>query len=125
MKLQDLMEILDPFLRPLLFKRSVPPRWKTEPTDVSVERNRHVTLHCQADGVPIPVVIWKKATGESPPSFPDPFISNIIGTPSLRSKFTLLKSKFFPAKIPFSKLQKKNLAGKNLLCKGTRSNKIS
>jgi hypothetical protein len=32
--------------------------------------------------------------------------------PSLQSKFTLLKSKFFPAKIPLSKIQKKNLAGK-------------
>jgi hypothetical protein len=28
---------------------------------------------------------------------------------------------FFPAKISFEKIQKKNLAGKNLLCKGTRS----
>ncbi len=37
--------------------------------------------------------------------------------PSLQSKFTLLKSKFFPAKIPFSKIQKKILVGKNLLCK--------
>ncbi len=31
------------------------------------------------------------------------------------------KVDFFPAKIPFSKIQKKNLAGKNLLCKWTRS----
>jgi hypothetical protein len=30
----------------------------------------------------------------------------------LQSRFTLLKSKFFPAKFPFSKIQKKNLAGK-------------
>lgn len=51
------------FIFPL--KRIVPPRWKTEPADVSVERNRHVTLHCQADGVPIPTVMWKKATGKS------------------------------------------------------------
>jgi Immunoglobulin domain len=43
----------------------VPPRWKIEPTDVSVERNRHITLHCQADGVPTPTVIWKKATGKT------------------------------------------------------------
>lgn len=42
----------------------VPPRWKTEPSDVSVERNRHVTLHCQAEGVPTPTVQWKKATGK-------------------------------------------------------------
>jgi hypothetical protein len=33
-----------------------------------------------------------------------------------------LASKFFPAKISFSKIQMKILAGKNLLCKGTRSN---
>jgi hypothetical protein len=39
----------------------------------------------------------------------------------LQSKFTLLQSKSFPAKIPFSKIQKKNLAGKDLLCEGTRS----
>jgi hypothetical protein len=32
--------------------------------------------------------------------------------PSLQSKFTVSKSKFFPAKIPLSKVQKKNLAGK-------------
>lgn len=41
----------------------MPPRWIVEPTDVNVERNRHITLHCQAQGVPQPVVIWKKATG--------------------------------------------------------------
>lgn len=41
----------------------VPPRWIVEPTDVSVERNRHITLHCQAQGVPTPIVVWKKATG--------------------------------------------------------------
>jgi hypothetical protein len=52
----------------------------------------------------------------------------IMEKPPLQSKFTLLKSKFFAAKIPFSKIQKKNLVGKNLLfkrvnllCKGTRS----
>jgi hypothetical protein len=28
-----------------------------------------------------------------------------------------LQSKFFPAKIPFSKIQKKNLAGKNYFAK--------
>jgi hypothetical protein len=34
--------------------------------------------------------------------------------PSLQSRFTRpLPSKLFPAKIPFSKIQTKNLAGKN------------
>ncbi|KAL1516797.1 hypothetical protein ABEB36_000653 [Hypothenemus hampei] len=42
---------------------NVPPRWLVEPMDVSVERNRHVSLHCQAQGVPTPMVIWKKAAG--------------------------------------------------------------
>lgn len=42
---------------------TVPPRWLVEPVDVSVERNHHVSLHCQAQGVPTPTVIWKKATG--------------------------------------------------------------
>jgi hypothetical protein len=32
-----------------------------------------------------------------------------------------LQSNFFPVKIPFSKIPKKILAGKNLLCKETRS----
>lgn len=43
---------------------TVPPRWIVEPSDVSVERNRHVALHCQAQGVPTPTIVWKKATGE-------------------------------------------------------------
>ncbi|XP_022918386.1 cell adhesion molecule Dscam2 isoform X1 [Onthophagus taurus] len=42
---------------------NVPPRWLVEPVDISVERNRHVALHCQAQGVPTPTVTWKKATG--------------------------------------------------------------
>ncbi|KAG7203545.1 hypothetical protein KM043_013595 [Ampulex compressa] len=41
----------------------VPPRWIVEPADVSVERNRHVAMHCQAQGVPKPTIVWKKATG--------------------------------------------------------------
>lgn len=44
---------------------AVPPRWIVEPIDVSVERNRHVALHCQAQGVPTPTIVWKKATGET------------------------------------------------------------
>lgn len=64
----------------------MPPRWIVEPTDVSVERNRHVTLHCQAQGVPIPTVLWKKATGNinrklssaPPPPFPQPFCKHEV-----------------------------------------------
>ncbi|XP_076179317.1 Down syndrome cell adhesion molecule 2 [Ptiloglossa arizonensis] len=41
----------------------VPPRWIVEPADVSVERNKHVAMHCQAQGVPTPTIVWKKATG--------------------------------------------------------------
>lgn len=43
---------------------SVPPHWLMEPMDTSVERNRHVALHCQAQGVPTPVIVWKKAIGK-------------------------------------------------------------
>lgn len=43
--------------------RTVPPSWIIEPTDVNVERNRNVMLHCQAQGVPSPVVVWKRTTG--------------------------------------------------------------
>jgi hypothetical protein len=43
------------------------------------------------------------------------------GKPPLQSRIHSECFKIFPAKIPFSKIQKKNLAGKNLLCKGTRS----
>lgn len=46
-----------------LYLVSVPPRWLVEPKDTNVERNHHVSLHCQAQGVPTPTVIWKKATG--------------------------------------------------------------
>ncbi|XP_017957799.1 Down syndrome cell adhesion molecule-like protein Dscam2 isoform X3 [Drosophila navojoa] len=42
---------------------NVPPRWIVEPTDANVERNRHIMLHCQAQGVPTPSIVWKKATG--------------------------------------------------------------
>jgi hypothetical protein len=43
----------------------------------------------------------------------------------LQSKFTLLKSKFFPAKITFSKIQKKIMAEKELLCKGSSPIKMT
>ncbi|XP_037907262.1 Down syndrome cell adhesion molecule-like protein Dscam2 isoform X9 [Hermetia illucens] len=50
---------------------NVPPRWVVEPTDVSVERNRHITLHCQAQGVPTPTIQWKKATGSKSGDYED------------------------------------------------------
>jgi hypothetical protein len=48
---------------------TVPPRWKIEPSDINVERNHHVTLHCTAEGVPTPTVVWKKATGSRTSEF--------------------------------------------------------
>uniref|UniRef100_A0A1I8MHL2 Uncharacterized protein n=1 Tax=Musca domestica TaxID=7370 RepID=A0A1I8MHL2_MUSDO len=46
-----------------LLQVKVPPRWIVEPSDANVERNRHIMLHCQAQGVPTPSIVWKKATG--------------------------------------------------------------
>jgi hypothetical protein len=40
--------------------------------------------------------------------------------PSLQSKFTLLMSKFFPAKIAFSKIQKKKFGGKKFTLQKTK-----
>jgi len=45
--------------------RSVPPKWTIEPMDVDIERNQQLIIDCQADGVPKPTVVWKKATGRS------------------------------------------------------------
>lgn len=42
---------------------TVPPKWIVEPSDVSVERNKNIIIHCQAHGVPTPTLTWKKATG--------------------------------------------------------------
>ncbi|KAK7578218.1 hypothetical protein V9T40_010423 [Parthenolecanium corni] len=42
----------------------VPPRWITEPVDINVERNKHAVIDCQAEGVPTPVLLWKKAIGD-------------------------------------------------------------
>lgn len=47
----------------MIFGILVPPRWIVEPADVNVERNRQIMLHCQAQGVPTPVIVWKKTTG--------------------------------------------------------------
>lgn len=49
-----------------MFFCAVPPRWITEPVDINVERNKHAVIDCQAEGVPTPVLLWKKAIGNSP-----------------------------------------------------------
>lgn len=42
----------------------VPPRWRLEPNDVAVAAGQDVTLQCQADGYPKPIITWKKAVGK-------------------------------------------------------------
>jgi hypothetical protein len=42
---------------------AVPPRWTVEPTDANVASGQDVTLHCQADGYPVPSITWRKAVG--------------------------------------------------------------
>ena len=42
---------------------SVPPEWLIEPKDASVVAGQTVALHCQADGLPVPTVIWRKGHG--------------------------------------------------------------
>lgn len=42
----------------------VPPRWVVEPQDKSVILGDHTSIVCQADGFPMPAVIWKQAIGE-------------------------------------------------------------
>ena len=41
----------------------VPPRWTVEPTDANVASGQDVMLHCQADGYPVPSIMWRKAVG--------------------------------------------------------------
>ncbi|PNF21232.1 hypothetical protein B7P43_G04189 [Cryptotermes secundus] len=43
---------------------SVPPEWVIEPKDTSVVAGQTVALHCQADGFPLPTVIWRKGHGK-------------------------------------------------------------
>ena len=49
----------------IFIQNLVPPKWLLEPNDYSVERNKNVAMHCQAQGVPTPVVVWKKTKGLS------------------------------------------------------------
>lgn len=50
---------------------NVPPKWITEPKDVSVQANQDVTLNCQADGYPAPTISWKKSVGSTPGDYKD------------------------------------------------------
>nr|CAD7399479.1 unnamed protein product [Timema cristinae] len=45
---------------------NVPPRWTVEAADASVASGQDVTLHCQADGYPVPSIMWRKAVGTHP-----------------------------------------------------------
>ncbi|PSN42210.1 hypothetical protein C0J52_11247 [Blattella germanica] len=45
---------------------NVPPRWTVEPADANVAAGQDVTLHCQADGYPVPSIMWRKAVGTHP-----------------------------------------------------------
>jgi hypothetical protein len=47
----------------MCFYFSVPPEWVIEPKDTSVVAGHTVALHCQADGFPLPTVIWRKGHG--------------------------------------------------------------
>ncbi|XP_067138856.1 cell adhesion molecule Dscam1-like [Centruroides vittatus] len=44
---------------------NVPPRWKIEPTDMSVVVGDLVIFDCQAEGYPPPLIRWKKAIDET------------------------------------------------------------
>ncbi|XP_049817554.1 Down syndrome cell adhesion molecule-like protein Dscam2 [Aethina tumida] len=50
---------------------NVPPRWTVEPSDSNVAAGQEAILHCQAEGYPKPVIIWKKAVGEQPGEYKD------------------------------------------------------
>lgn len=57
-----------------------------EPTDVSVNRNKNIILNCQAGGVPIPSVVWKRAVGSKSGEFDeirDQIHSKILANGSL------------------------------------------
>lgn len=52
---------MDKFNR-LLFL--VPPRWIVEPIDQNAIVGHAVSVSCQAEGFPIPIVTWKQSVGE-------------------------------------------------------------
>lgn len=39
---------------------NVPPKWILQPKDSNVQAGDDISLHCQADGYPTPVVTWRK-----------------------------------------------------------------
>lgn len=41
----------------------MPPEWVVEPEDTNVVAGQAVALHCQADGFPLPTLIWRKGHG--------------------------------------------------------------
>lgn len=39
---------------------NVPPKWILQPKDSSVQAGEDISLHCQADGYPTPIITWRK-----------------------------------------------------------------
>lgn len=50
---------------------NVPPKWVLQPKDSSAQAGQDVSVHCQAEGYPKPVVTWKKAIGTTPGEYKD------------------------------------------------------
>ncbi|XP_047103802.1 Down syndrome cell adhesion molecule-like protein Dscam2 [Schistocerca piceifrons] len=50
---------------------NVPPRWIQEPVDRNVTRDETVMFDCQAEGFPVPTVVWRKAIGRQPTEYQD------------------------------------------------------
>ncbi|XP_021928600.1 Down syndrome cell adhesion molecule-like protein Dscam2 isoform X2 [Zootermopsis nevadensis] len=59
---------------------SVPPEWVVEPEDTNVVAGQAVALHCQADGFPLPTVIWRKGHGKLATQFDELEVSLKNGT---------------------------------------------
>lgn len=39
----------------------MPPKWRVEPTDVSIVKGRHAVIDCDTDAYPPPVITWSRA----------------------------------------------------------------
>lgn len=48
---------------------NVPPKWILQPKDSSVQAGENISLHCQADGWPKPIVAWSEYTLNWPFNF--------------------------------------------------------